>query len=186
MSSLLMSMCRQRTDRWTHWQENKRMQMKSLSGREYVHRQNQIKQEAHSVKQVNAMNKDNRWGWFRSLTFSGKQRFDAEGCTIAHCYRTSNKWGCELWRLMSEPRPAPLCLGAWLMGVSAAAIIPLHHPSLLDGPLISGQREGRASIDTCLPDGVIMEFRRERFARLGGIILPLKRSLYTSRQMNVG
>lgn len=63
------------------------------------------------------------------------------------------------------------------MRLSEASIASLHHPSLLDGPLISGQREGRATIDTCLQDGVIMELTQEKFPWRGGMILQFKYAL---------
>lgn len=166
-------MCRKQAKKmdWLTDRKTKGDCWKALQERKNEHQQNQlvqlIKQETHSVKQMNIIDRVNRWCWFMSLTVAGELWWRGGwvegGGGIAPGYNASDKSMSEPLCLMSEPRPAPHCPSVWLMRLSAAAIASLHHPSLLDGPLISGQRERRATIDTCLQGGVITEFSHGKF-----------------------
>lgn len=135
--------------------EQKRKEAAEERSREMNTNQNEpvqlIKQEAHSVKQINMINRVNR----------------SVGCSVSDLCRKAvvslqHKSVSELLCLLLGPRPAPVCLGIWLMRLSAASTASLHHPSLLDGPLISGQREGRATIDTRLYNAVIVRVQSQK------------------------
>lgn len=122
-----------------------------------------IKQEAHSVKHYQQSQQVGLAADMWASSGSG-----VRGKHLATAWATESMSGLSC--LVSVPRPAPRCLGVWLMRLSAASIAPLHHPSLLDGPVMPAQREGRAAIDMCLQDGVITELTQEKFLWWGGMI----------------